>query len=154
MLVWKIEGTTGANCGCGSWLVHWAKFGGNTTQSICSANGCYKVATVGAHVSANGKAVIVPMCERHDQQQHPVDVFDYAFAVSAELARTCGKQSLVELGLSALAGIPPHRFQAPVRVAGFITGLTTQNEAVRTETPEELAEASGALGGIKRHGKR
>lgn len=152
MLVWNMRGASDVKCSCGSWIVHWAKFGGQTTLAVCSANGCFQVATVGAQVAANGKAVIIPMCDLHNQQDQAIDVFDYSFAVSADIARTCGKRSLAELGFDALAEIPPHRFQASAKVAGFLAGLTVHAEPASVEHAAEDAKVHPVpvVGRIKR----
>lgn len=107
---------------------------------------------MGAYVTVNGKTVIVPMCDHHHQQEQPVDVFDYTFAVSAEVARTCGKLSFAELGLGALAGLPPHRFQVPVKVAGFLAGLINPPEPARTAAEEEDEVLPSWSRGGKRNG--
>lgn len=147
MLVLNVRQTTEATCSCGSWLAHWAKFGGGITTAICSANGCCKLAQVGSHVSVDGKTVVIPMCERHFHQDYPVDVYEHTVGVSADLAKTCAKPTLVELGLGALAGIPPHRYQAPLGVAGSLSN----KQVLQAQPADAVAEL---LSGPERRTKR
>lgn len=138
-------------CRCGSWLQHWAKFGGCTTLAICSANECCKIAKVGALVSVNGKSLIIPMCERHHQQRYPVDVYDHTLGVSADEMKTCARPSLAELGLAGLSGMPMHRFQAPTQVASSLSVHGAVSNAEQQEAEEIAGFLSGPIDRTKRN---
>lgn len=150
MFVTNLRDVSDKPCRCGSWLEHWAKFGGCTTLAICSANGCCKIARVGSHVSVNGKPLIIPMCERHHQQSYPLDVYDHTLGVSADELKTCARPSLADLGLSSLSNLPMHRFQAPAGVASSLAGHGAESDAAPTEGEEIAAFLSGPIDRSKR----
>ncbi len=90
----NINGTSDTTCSCGSWLKHWQKFSGQTTD-YCQVNGCTKKDVVGAHVqkanSSDNKWYIYPLCNTHNQATGELDVSDSYTLVSANKKETCEK---------------------------------------------------------------
>lgn len=73
--VWKNKNGTSENsgtCKCGSWKNHWLNSSGKIWPIYCSAEGCYKTATDGAHIyntnSTNKPVFIVPLCHACNEQ--------------------------------------------------------------------------------------
>ena len=67
--------TSGLDCACESWIVHWSKYAGSEATH-CSVDGCDEDATDGAHVSLPKAddalhrvgVWIAPMCHEHNTQ--------------------------------------------------------------------------------------
>jgi hypothetical protein len=90
----NINGTSDNDCKCGSWLRHWEKFSGQTTQ-WCQANGCIRTDVVGAHVQkatgSNSNWGIYPLCNEHNKHNGELEVSDSYKLVSANKKETCEK---------------------------------------------------------------
>lgn len=90
----NINGTSDTNCKCGSWLKHWEKFSGQTTQ-YCTETKCVNTDLVGAHVqkadSADNNWYIIPLCNSHNQSTGTLEVSDSYKLVSANKKETCEK---------------------------------------------------------------
>jgi hypothetical protein len=96
VIVRNVNGTSSDVCACGSWLTHWAKFGGQTIPNYCPEVNCVSKTEVGAHVqSANPgdeKWYIVPLCSGHAAQTgEQLKISEAIRLVSADVAETCGK---------------------------------------------------------------
>jgi len=95
MKIRNINGTSDNNCSCGSWIAHWKKFSGQSTD-YCQATGCLKKDLVGAHVQKGGtstdqKWYIYPLCGDHNKHKGELDVSDSYALVSANRKETCEK---------------------------------------------------------------
>ncbi len=92
MKVKNINGTSQNNCKCGSWLKHWEKFSGRKAYS-CSAEGCYGIEIVGAHVQKDSlydsNWYIVPFCYSHNRSVNKVELKIGVELVSANKEETC-----------------------------------------------------------------
>jgi hypothetical protein len=90
----NINGTSDNNCKCVSWLKHWEKFSGQTTQ-FCIELKCINKDLVGAHVqkadSTDSSWYIIPLCNSHNQKGGVLDVVDAYRLVSANKKETCDK---------------------------------------------------------------
>lgn len=96
MWVTNINGTSDNKCGCGSWLEHWKKVGGEGLPSYCAEKTCTRKPEVGAHVqklnSADKAWYIVPFCQEHNGQTgKSIEIVDSVRLVSANVGDTCGK---------------------------------------------------------------
>lgn len=94
MKVANINGTSEANCSCGSWIKHWEKFSGKTLPTYCYEKSCTKKYLVGAHVQkadGNSKWYICPLCSAHNKSGGTLEVVSSATLVSANKSETCGK---------------------------------------------------------------
>ena len=94
MKIKNINGTSDNICKCNSWISHWKKFSGQTTD-YCQANGCVKTDLVGAHVQKGGGSTdqnwyIYPLCNAHNQSTGELDVSNSFILVSANVKETCG----------------------------------------------------------------
>ena len=95
MKIKNINGTSDNNCNCGSWIEHWKKFSGQSTD-YCQANNCTNKSPVGAHVQKGGGSTdqswyIYPLCATHNKHSGELDVSDSYKLVSANVKETCGK---------------------------------------------------------------
>jgi len=94
MKIKNINGTSDTICSCGSWIKHWEKFSGQTTE-FYQANGCYNKDLVGAHVQkasgTDSKWYIYPLCNAHNKHSGELEVSDSYKLVSANKSETCGK---------------------------------------------------------------
>jgi len=76
MKVKNVKGTYEPSCKCGSWIQHWRNFNKGQSAAICTAKGCSKTVTVGAHVkkttAGDNKEYIVPFCTTYNRQLNPV----------------------------------------------------------------------------------
>lgn len=95
MIVRNVNGTTDDVCACGSWLRHWAKFGGQTIPTYCPEVNCVSKVSVGAHVqSANAGDdawYIVPLCAEHNANVgQELNISGAIRLVSANVGDTCG----------------------------------------------------------------
>lgn len=90
----NINGTSDNNCKCISWLKHWEKFSGQTTQ-FCVEKTCTGKDLVGAHVqradSSDMSWYILPLCKSHNQSSGVIEVSDSYKFVSANIKETCDK---------------------------------------------------------------
>ncbi len=90
----NINGTSDTTCKCGSWLKHWEKFSGQTTQ-YCTEIKCTNKDLVGAHVqkadSTDNNWYIIPLCNSHNQSTGIMEVSDSYKLVSANKKETCDK---------------------------------------------------------------
>lgn len=97
MQITNINGTADNQCTCGSWLKHWEKYSGQTTD-YCQANGCLNKDIVGAHVqlanSIDKKWYIYPLCNKHNMHTGILEVSNSYKLVSANKSETCGKSIL------------------------------------------------------------
>ena len=95
MKVRNIEGTSQNACKCGSWLDHWKKFSGGSSQPGCSVDRCSKTPVVGAHVQKHSSTdkswYIIPLCTTHNQKSDALIVVDSVKFASANVSNTCGK---------------------------------------------------------------
>lgn len=95
MIVRNINGTSEANCKCGSWIEHWRRYSRWGDFSYCAVVGCIKKSTLGAHVrkdDATDRAwYIVPVCDEHNAQTESLEIGDNIPLVSANVSKTCGK---------------------------------------------------------------
>ena len=80
MRIKNINGTSDTTCTCGSWLKHWEKFSGQTTQ-FCTEVKCLNTDLVGAHVQKaddyDSKWYIIPLCNAHNKRHGNFDGFQY-----------------------------------------------------------------------------
>jgi hypothetical protein len=94
MKIKNINGTSDTTCSCGSWLKHWEKFSGQTTE-FCQANRCLNKNLVGAHVQkavgSDSSWFIYPLCNAHNQYKGELEVSDNYKLVPANKKETCGK---------------------------------------------------------------
>lgn len=94
MKIKNINGTSGLQCKCGSWLDHWKKHS-KQTANYCSEKGCLSAPEVGAHIqkdSSNDTSwYIVPLCHKHNQKVTSLEIMDDRVLVSANQNQTCGK---------------------------------------------------------------
>lgn len=94
----NLNGTTGKECKCGSWLAHWKNIAGISSTPKCHVMECNAIAEVGAHVilpKMNNESLrrlnyIAPMCKMHNSQPDTElrSKSDRVF-VSANKALTC-----------------------------------------------------------------
>jgi hypothetical protein len=96
VLVRNVSGTSDDACACGSWLTHWAKFGGQTIPNWCPEVNCVSKTEVGAHVQSatpgDDRWYIVPLCREHASQVgQDVTISDAIRLVSANVSETCGR---------------------------------------------------------------
>ena len=92
----NINGTSDTTCKCGSWLLHWKKFGGSSLPEFCPETGCVQKDLVGAHVQLGGGSTdqrwyICPLCSRHNKHVGELSVTDTIKLVSASKAATCDR---------------------------------------------------------------
>ncbi|MFA4852803.1 MAG: hypothetical protein WC974_08870 [Thermoplasmata archaeon] len=91
----NINGTSDNTCKCGSWLKHWEKFSGQTTQ-YCIEKSCTKKDLVGAHVQKDNSTdmswYIIPLCSFHNQSEGVLEISDNYKLVSANKSETCEKK--------------------------------------------------------------
>ncbi len=94
MKIKNINGTSQNTCVCGSWLKHWKKFSGQSTD-YCPVVTCLEKDLVGAHVqksdSFDNKWYIYPLCSVHNQGTGVLEVSDAYKLVSANKNETCLK---------------------------------------------------------------
>ena len=95
MRVKNINGTTQRTCKCGSWLVHWQNFSGQSLPAYCPETSCLKKPEVGAHVQKDDpndkRWYIVPLCREHNAQTGAsLTISDWVALVSANVSETCG----------------------------------------------------------------
>jgi len=95
MKVKNIKGTSDNTCKCSSWIDHWEKFSGQTTD-YCQADKCYNKDPLGAHVQKGGTSTdqnwyIYPLCDTHNKHSGELEVSDIYTLVSANVKETCGK---------------------------------------------------------------
>lgn len=97
MLVTNINGTKDHSCKCGTWLDHWARFGGGSLPRLCSVVNCFQLATDGAHVKKSGVLGLVdgawyiaPLCRQHNLSTLTSLNVGEAPLVSANVQDTCG----------------------------------------------------------------
>ncbi len=95
MKVKNINGTSGYNCKCGSWLEHWKNFGGKSIPTYCSEKSCTNKPEVGAHVqkdvSYDNSWYIIPLCSKHNFKAESMDIGDSVRLVPANVSETCGE---------------------------------------------------------------
>jgi hypothetical protein len=107
MKVKNATGTSELSCSCGSWLAHWEKFSGQTTE-FCQAIGCIKRDVVGAHVQRTDvydfTSYIYPLCNACNQSEQTLEVSDSYKLVKANKAETCEKSKPGLSGISGLLG--------------------------------------------------
>lgn len=92
MKIKNINGTSGNNCSCGSWLKHWRKFS-YYDKTYCSEVSCTNQDLVGAHVQKNTSDMswyIVPLCQTHNKSKEILDVGETTL-ISANINLTCKK---------------------------------------------------------------
>ena len=94
MKIRNINGTSDTTCSCGSWLAHWERFSGQSTE-FCQADGCLNKDLVGAHVQKGGgstdqKWYIYPLCNAHNRPSGELEVSSSYKLVSANKSETCG----------------------------------------------------------------
>lgn len=96
MKIKNINGTVDNACSCGSWLMHWEKFSGQTTE-YCQEVACTNKDLVGAHVqkanSLDNKWYIYPLCNKHNRHDGELEVSDAFKLVPANKNETCEKLS-------------------------------------------------------------
>lgn len=94
MKIKNINGISQTICRCGSWLKHWEKSSGQTTE-FCLATGCLKKDIAGAHIqkasSPDQKWYIYPLCKSHNQSISELKISDNYILVSANKKETCEK---------------------------------------------------------------
>ena len=95
MLVRNVNGTSEGTCACGSWLTHWAKFGGQTIPNWCPEVNCVSKTEVGAHVQSADPAdegwYVIPLCRAHSVQTgENLNISEGIRLVSADVGKTCG----------------------------------------------------------------
>lgn len=95
MKVKNINGTSDNSCKCTSWIAHWQKYSGQTTE-FCQATSCLNKDVVGAHVKKGGDSTdqswyIYPLCNAHNKYVGELEVSDFYKLVSANVSETCGK---------------------------------------------------------------
>ena len=105
MRVKNINGTTGHDCKCTSWLEHWKNYGGGALPVSCPETNCIESAEVGAHVQKDGTTdnswYIVPLCKTHNGKLgQSLDVLPVTL-VSANVKGTCGKKKHLFVLLSS-----------------------------------------------------
>ncbi|MEO0037174.1 MAG: hypothetical protein RIQ59_385 [Bacteroidota bacterium] len=89
----NINGTTDNTCKCGSWLKHWEKFSGKSSN-YCSEKTCTQKELVGAHVQKTTSDMswyIIPLCKAHNGATGELEVGDSTVFVSANKNETCNK---------------------------------------------------------------
>ena len=90
----NINGTTGHECKCGSWLKHWERHAGKSA-SYCAEITCVKTDLVGARVQkVHGDDTgwyIIPLCTKHNQAQGELDVSAFVKIIPAVESEVCGK---------------------------------------------------------------
>jgi hypothetical protein len=96
VIVRNVNGTSSDICACGSWLTHWAKFGGQTIPNYCPEVNCVSKTELGAHVQSatpgDERWYIVPLCGMHAAQTGgQLQISEAIRPVSANVAETCGK---------------------------------------------------------------
>ena len=95
MKVKNINGTSGSECNCGSWLKHWTNYSGQSLPASCREVTCASAPDVGAHVqkdSATDKSwYIVPLCTKHNAKTTDLSIMDSTVLVSANVSGTCAK---------------------------------------------------------------
>lgn len=95
MKVTNIGGTRDKPCTCGSWLLHWQRYGGVPGRPCCSVANCTAPIIVGAHVQRDGAPdrswYIVPLCTGHNAKAPALTIRNDAILVSASVGETCGK---------------------------------------------------------------
>ena len=96
MNVTNVNGTSGANCKCGSWLDHWRKFSSQPLSKWCSERQCIGAPEVGAHVQKDSVTdrgwYIVPLCKAHNGEKgKSLEILSCVELVSANVGQTCGK---------------------------------------------------------------
>ncbi len=103
----NINGTSGRDCACGSWLKHWETFAGRSAPEYCPVDGCLEKRLVGAHVqndsSTDKSWFIAPLCAKHNAKAGSLSVPDWVVLVSANLSLTCEKA--LQSGPSGLGGL-------------------------------------------------
>lgn len=102
MKVKNINGTSQSTCKCGSWLKHWENFSGQSLPKWCSEAKCIQKPEVGAHVQKDDITdqdwYIVPLCSTHNNKKgESIDIINSVTLASANVSKTCGKQSTVTL---------------------------------------------------------
>lgn len=62
---YNMSNTSDRQCSCGSWMEHWKNFSGYRWPSTCSVEGCFKEASLGAHIKRDNDntVYILPMCD-------------------------------------------------------------------------------------------
>lgn len=91
----NINGTSDNKCSCNSWLDHWKKFSGQSSE-YCSEKSCLtKTDLIGAHVqkanSTDNSWYIIPFCKTHNASKTELEIMDSRVLVSANKKETCEK---------------------------------------------------------------
>jgi hypothetical protein len=90
----NINGTSQADCKCGSWLKHWENFS-RRKAIYCAEMSCLNKDVVGAHVQkvsfSDRNWYIVPLCSVHNNSKSDLETGDSFKLVSANVSETCGK---------------------------------------------------------------
>lgn len=93
---WKNKkGTAERACSCGSWKQHWINYSGQSWPYICSVEGCYKTAEMGAHVynsNFGAKEYIIPTCTSCNGKDETFSIKAGTVPVPANVSETCGKK--------------------------------------------------------------
>ncbi len=94
MKIININGTSGNNCKCGSWLQHWINISGRAIE-YCPVENCLNKAEVGAHVQKDSPDdqswYILPLCQKHNMVTNFLHVSPTWKLVSANVRETCEK---------------------------------------------------------------
>lgn len=89
---WKNKKGTGLrSCNCGSWKNHWINYSGELWPLTCSIEGCYNIATLGAHIinqKVSGEK-IVPACDSCNKLEGKFNLKDSVTLVPASKQKTC-----------------------------------------------------------------
>ncbi len=104
MRVKNINGASDQNCGCGSWLLHWAFFSQRALPACCSARNCIQRPAAGALVQLDVQGdetwYVVPLCTWHNALSNgTMDLSDHAVLVPADKAAV-GRTSMSRAALS------------------------------------------------------
>ena len=96
MKIINVNGTSANKCYCDSWLDHWKKFSGQSTE-FCLVDKCLEKDLVGAHVQKDSTTdkswYIIPLCKKHNGETgKSLTVSDSYRLVSANVSNTCGKK--------------------------------------------------------------
>jgi len=95
MQVHNLNGTAPNKCDCGSWLVHWQRFSGQTANH-CVVIGCTNPHTVGGHVQKGSISdrgwYIIPLCSSCNAKRgETFSIYDDVELVSVNVNITCRK---------------------------------------------------------------
>jgi len=90
---WKNKnGTANRSCNCGTWKQHWVRFSKKAWPTTCSVQGCFTMASLGAHVINSSVAGerIVPMCNSCNGLNSAFSLKGGVSVPSANTSGTCG----------------------------------------------------------------